>query len=350
MPYAPEGNPKDCSIVFVGEAPAKQEIERGRPFVGKAGYVFDECLEVSSISRATCYITNVFDFMVEKDQKTKNILHGVNGPGDPVWDRGTVLWRSRGGLTPDAAPFVERLRRELEGTSANVICPLGNPALEALCGVKGITKYRGSILPSTLIPGKKCIPVIHPASALHGMYTNRYLIRRDFQRARKEREFPEIRRPPYKFINNPTFIDCLNYLLWLLKQQPQVSIDIEVNQSQCSRISYATSDYNSISIPYGDGGWTLQQEAELWEATALVLEYPGIKKIFQNACFDVQFLLMVHGILIPMEPSNLDDTMTMHHILYPDYPKGLAFLTSLYTDQPYYKGMVKHGEIDKADG
>jgi len=42
--------------------------------------------------------------------------------------------------------------------------------------------------------------------------------------------------------------------------------------------------------------------------------------------------------------------MIAHHIIYPDFRKNLAFLASLHTDQPYWKGMVKHGEIENPEG
>lgn len=347
MPYAPEGDIKNATYVFIGEAPGKREMMIGRPLVGPAGRVFDECLEGSGIPRHRCYLTNLFPFMVTKDHLGKMY--------DP---EGYELWNPRKGFTGNGREHVNRLADELSGAGAHVFCPMGSPALEALCGYRAITKYRGSILPATPanISGHKCVPTVHPANALHGQFTNRYIIRFDFKRVRKESKFPEIRRPEYRFTLNPTFRQCKDFLSSLLDGKNH-AVDIEVGNRQCSRICFSsdvrlpTENHpgggSCISIPYGDGGWTEEQEAELWLLTARVLESDKITKIFQNGIFDMQFLLMVHGIMV--QPP-FEDTMIAHHIMYPDFSKGLAFMTSIYTDQPYYKDMVRHGDVEKADG
>lgn len=54
----PEGDPSICKYVFVGEAPGYQEVKAGRPFVGRAGKIFDKLLKRAGIERSTCYITN----------------------------------------------------------------------------------------------------------------------------------------------------------------------------------------------------------------------------------------------------------------------------------------------------
>ncbi|HPF16090.1 MAG TPA: uracil-DNA glycosylase [Thermotogota bacterium] len=46
-------------VVFIGEGPGAEEDETGRPFVGKAGRLFEEILKAVSFSRDDIYITNV---------------------------------------------------------------------------------------------------------------------------------------------------------------------------------------------------------------------------------------------------------------------------------------------------
>lgn len=46
-------------LAIVGEAPGAQEIEQGRPFVGRAGKLLDELLEEAGIDRSKVYVTNV---------------------------------------------------------------------------------------------------------------------------------------------------------------------------------------------------------------------------------------------------------------------------------------------------
>ncbi len=349
MPYQAEGDPKTASIVFVGEAPAKTEMITGRPFSGSAGYVHDQCLDFAGIVRSSCYTTNVFDFPVYK-QRGKSTLYKDRNYEEKLWSD------TNEGFTPLGRESVKRLEDELARTTANVIVPLGAPAFRMLCEGRGITKWRGSILPATpdSIKGRKCIPSIHPANSLHGQYITRYIIRTDYKRAKRESTFPEIIRPAYNFQLRPTFSQCLEYLNFI-DTLDKYACDIEVGfftpnltpPAQATRISWAWNETDAISIPYGDAGWTLEQELTLWVKTAKVLEKEGPIKIFQNGVFDCQFLLFVHGILVA---GPIEDTMIAHHIIYPDFRKGLAFLSSLYTDQPYWKHMVKHGQIENPEG
>jgi len=117
--------------------------------------------------------------------------------------------------------------------------------------------------------------------------------------------------------------------------------------SQITRISYAWNEKDVISIPYGAGGWSEEQEVNLWLATARLLEKKGPVKVFQNGIFDCQVLFFIHKILVA---PRIEDTMIAHHIIYPDFRKSLAFLASLHTDQPYWKGMVKHSELENPEG
>lgn len=56
-----EGNP-DADIVFIGEAPGKNEDEQGRPFVGAAGKFLNEMLEAATLNRDDVYITNIVKY------------------------------------------------------------------------------------------------------------------------------------------------------------------------------------------------------------------------------------------------------------------------------------------------
>ena len=58
LPVIGEGN-HDAKIMFIGEAPGKNEAETGRPFCGAAGKVLDELLRDIGIARADVYVTNI---------------------------------------------------------------------------------------------------------------------------------------------------------------------------------------------------------------------------------------------------------------------------------------------------
>ncbi len=58
LPVIGEGSHK-AKIMFIGEAPGKNEAKTGRPFVGRAGKILDELLATAGIPRDDVYITNI---------------------------------------------------------------------------------------------------------------------------------------------------------------------------------------------------------------------------------------------------------------------------------------------------
>ena len=56
-----DGNP-DADIVFIGEAPGKNEDVQGKPFVGAAGKFLDVMLSEARLKRADVYITNIVKY------------------------------------------------------------------------------------------------------------------------------------------------------------------------------------------------------------------------------------------------------------------------------------------------
>ncbi len=56
-----EGSP-DARVIFVGEAPGKNEDEQGRPFVGSAGKILDQMLHSIKLDRADVYITSILKY------------------------------------------------------------------------------------------------------------------------------------------------------------------------------------------------------------------------------------------------------------------------------------------------
>ena len=53
-----DGNP-DAEVLFIGEAPGANEDEQGKPFVGRAGALLDDMLEIIGLDRTKFYITNI---------------------------------------------------------------------------------------------------------------------------------------------------------------------------------------------------------------------------------------------------------------------------------------------------
>ena len=327
--YNPEGNAKVAKIVYIAEAPSTQEMIEGRPLAGPSGRIFNSLLHQVGLIRSNAYITNLFDVPVYKPwQKPEIYLENTFE---------TLLWTPGRGFTSEALRFRNRLVQELEGCeAANIFVTLGAPAMEALSDKRGILKHRGSVICSHILGDRKMMPTIHPAATMRGQYLWRHLIAADLERAKREGEFPEIIRPAYRFSLNPTYDQIMTTLGWLIEDKPLIAVDTEVENSQMSLVSIAWNDLDCIVIGF-DKSWQLEQHANIMLKFAQLMEDPDVPKIFQNNSFDRSFLLNVHKILVR---GRIEDTMVKHHIMYPDFRKNLALLTSLYTDQPYYKDLV----------
>lgn len=316
-PYR-SGSPH-ATIALVGEAPGAEEERAGGAFVGKAGQLLTELLTHGGIYRHECYIDNVFQF--------RPLQNNIKPFLDPS------------GKNPKESPEFheakEALKVRLLATTANVIVAFGNTALYTLCGKNNISKQRGSILESTLLPGRKVIPCIHPSAALRE-YLFRYYIVNDLKRAAEQAAFPEIKLLERELHLDPTEADVVTFLEYCHTRK-QVAYDIEVRGMELSHLAIAPRADLAMCIPFVNGQedyWAPDQELLVLRKIAELLENQKVEKIGQNLSFDATFLYTKYGII----GSPLQDTMIASGILYPDFPKGLDFLVSMYcSGEPYYK-------------
>lgn len=321
----PAGNPDTARFILVGEQPGRNEARLGQPFIGPSGKVLNDCLQKARITRAECYITNVVKTL------DKPLSHFIR------------YKRSSPEESQDFVEYLKLLKSELTPTNG-IIIAIGNVALHALTGRWGITKWRGSMLQSTLIPGRIVIPCIHPATVIPPkmQYLNKLLIQFDLNRARQLSEGTLMMRE-YDIIIRPSFDDSMVFLHSCLAaglDDQTIDYDIEINYNmEVTCISFAIEN-RAISIPFisekGDY-FTIEQEGQIWLTIAKILEEPKIRKRGQNIIFDTHFLLRRYGI----KGRNFDDTMIAQGTLMPDYPKGLDFICSIWTAHPYYKAEGK---------
>ncbi len=334
MPIRASG-PIDAKLAFVGMGPAKEEMATGVPFMGPSGQIFNKALSTLGVSRKDVYVTNVHDEYLQAGTSLfslpKNIL--------------------------DAS--IVRLKHELEAVRPNVVVPLGDEALYILCGQRGITKWRGSILPSTLVPGLKCVPSIHTAWILRGMWKWLPVFTHiDLARAIDEAKPPNMDLPERNAITGPSYNTVMDFIGECYKHE-YLSMDIETfgwtehgtGEIACLGIGYHPSQALCIPIVKSGGFpyWGEKEECQIWKAYAALVQNRELKKVGQNLSFEWIYH-WVHGIY----PSDMYiDTMLLHHTLYPDWGAtedlyqqkrrddepghSLAFINSHYTRTPYYK-------------
>jgi len=134
-----------AQVVFVGEQPGDQEDKQGRPFVGPAGRVLDEALELAGIDRSTTYVTNAVKHF-KWTARGKRRIHAK-----PSWS--------------EIAACHPWLQSELEVIEPTVVVCLGATAAQALLGKQfRVTRQRGTWVETDL--AEHVTATIHPSSIL----------------------------------------------------------------------------------------------------------------------------------------------------------------------------------------
>ena len=131
-----DGNP-NADMVFIGEAPGKNEDIQGLPFVGAAGKFLDEMLGVIGLARKDIYITNI-------------VKYRPPGNRDPLPD--------------EKAAFLPFLRSQLEIIKPKLVVTLGRHSMDSLLPGLQISKCHGQ---PKRYSGQVYLPLFHPAAALY---------------------------------------------------------------------------------------------------------------------------------------------------------------------------------------
>lgn len=238
------------------------------------------------------------------------------------WDLDTMPWLSCDDWT------------SLKGGSLpNLAIALGDQALEVLCGVKGHTKYRGSVLASSAVPGLKVLSFLSPDYIMAGNFGHYYIAQHDMERAKNESLYPEIRRKNWAPILKPTLATVTSYLQ-TIRRETCWSLDIETRADTLACIGVASGS-SALVVPFQTTTgpfWTPAEEVIIWRALQDTFNRCP-RLIGQNLAFDLHWMVDYGA-----WPSGIWlDTMLGFALLYPEYPKGLDMIVSLFTDAPYYK-------------
>jgi DNA polymerase len=153
-----DGNPQ-ARVMFVGEAPGREEDAAGLPFVGRSGQLLDRMMAAIGLNRSSAYIANV------------------------------IPWRPPGNRTPTpqesqiCLPFI---RRQIELANPEILVCLGGPSAQTLLGIKdGIRRARGRWhVYDTGSREIRAIATFHPA----------YLLRTPIEKRFAWRDFLAIKR------------------------------------------------------------------------------------------------------------------------------------------------------------
>jgi len=153
-----DGNPH-ARVMFVGEAPGRDEDVEGLPFVGRSGKLLDRMLAAIGLDRTSVYIANI------------------------------VAWRPPGNRTPtpqESAICLPFILRQIELVDPDVLVCLGGPSSQTLLNIKdGILKSRGRWFAFHAGTREiRAIATLHPA----------YLLRQPLQKRLAWRDFLAIKK------------------------------------------------------------------------------------------------------------------------------------------------------------
>lgn len=135
-----EGKP-DADIVFIGEAPGKNEDLQGKPFIGAAGKFLNEMLAQAGMDRSDVYITNIVKYRPPNNR-------------DP--------------LPGEKEVFLPYLLKQLQIIQPKVVITLGRHSMEYFLPGMKIGEIHGQ--PKRVAFGDRklvIMPLFHPAAALY---------------------------------------------------------------------------------------------------------------------------------------------------------------------------------------
>lgn len=331
--FIPGQGPISAKLMICGEAPGYHEDKEGIPFVGPSGSLLNRILSNIGIERDEVYVTNIV-----KHRPPNNDFKRAHEVCD--------LDKQR-----------EILRQEIVGIKPNCILALGIEAVKELTNRNAKMKdIRGSILPSKY--GPKVVCTYHPAALLRSSnqefeeggeisgplpYWMRYIVEFDFRRAAEQAKFSAYNPPQRQIIIAKNSSD-----VWRWRNEVQdkeyCAADIEALGCIPSMIALSCNPKRAISIPlfrrmFGIEITSIPHSdlAECWRLVAEELE--GIKKkIGQNFKYDQDKLAR-----LGFKVENFHaDNLLIASVINPEFYKGHGFLTSIYTEEPFYKDEGKN--------
>lgn len=222
---------------------------------------------------------------------------------------------------------------EIKTINPNIVVPLSELSFGFLCNLTGITKFRGSILPVRPDLGTKCkaIPTLGLYPYINQDFKTNFITRLDFGKIARNIDNIE----PFKEENVwicTTGEQLRNYIQRSYGDCRYLVFDIETFGGIPTCISLCFNGRESATVPLLDNSISRSERVVMMHEVAALLVSP-VPKVNQNIKFDWKKLERF-GFYV----NNVSgDTLLAASCLYCEFPKNLGFLTSIYTDMPYFK-------------
>lgn len=299
--YVPNEGNFNSPLWLVGEAPGQTEEVQRSPFVGEAGQLLMEVLRNHGVNRNDIYLANLCNY-----RPYGNDFKNCIGTRE---------------LTESLGSLYEAINKY----RPICIIALGSYPLSYLTRSHGIERYRGSIISWKDDRSIKVVPTRHPSAVLRDR--KEYpIFDFDIGRGIQESKSREYNYPEYEFVIDPQGLEKEEWTAKLSSWPTFISSDIENVKARPDLIicvGFGISPTKSIVYP-----WNTNNIPHI----SRILE-SSVEKCFHFGTHDTT-VLEENG----LKTNNyLSDTMALQHILNPELPRSLAFLTSIYTRQQYYK-------------
>lgn len=330
---------KPVDVLFVGEAPGRDEDKQGLPFVGGSGGLLKKTIKhATGLTEDQVGFTNIVSCRPPRNRKPNKT---------------------------ETQSCVPKLMREIAARKPKVIVALGNIGMEFLAGQTGITTFCGRVL-SSVRPEFADIPIVaclHPA----------YILRQDheidrfveaIQLAEKvlKGEHEELAgEGEYHTLTDLDEIETL--LTGFVEQGDPTAFDTETGstspfQTQFDKLlcfSFSNEEGTGYTIPFDHKESPFRRPGRKRRKLVNLLRTffkSPLPKIAQNEKFDRNHIREAIGV----QPRNVEDTMLLHYVL--DERRGTHGLKQLaytYTgmggyEQPLEAYLEEHAEADPDRG
>lgn len=317
----------NSKIVLVSDYPTPAELANGRCLSGYMENYLKDMFKEAGVQWSDIYKTSIIK------EKLKN------PPKRGSRDQFKILQDQ-----VDWSKAVAGLKKELLSIYPTVIVPLGSIPTGLFTGQFSVGQFKGSIMPALSSMGlsakTKIIPIPHPRdiAAQYKLFFSTSVYIERIVKASKVFEFP---KPDY----TTEVIRSSRRLLEYFSQSKNadfITCDVETYRNHITAVGFCADGKHGVSIPMTDITIPKIEYQIIYPAISRFLD-SGIPIVNQNVGFDHHQLAR-----FGMHMRNVvGDTMLMFGLLYPELPKNLGFLNSLYTDMPYFKNEGKEWDPKK---
>ena len=317
----------NSKIVLVSDYPTPAELANGKCLSGYIETYLRDMFKEAGVQWGDIYKTSIIKERLKNPPKrgSRNQLKAIQDQ---------VNWKES----------VSKLKAEILSIYPSVIVPLGSTPTGLFTGQFNVGQFKGSIMPALPSMGfsskTKVIPIPHPRdiAAQYSLFFSTSVYVERIVKASRTFEFP---RPNY----TTEVIRSSRRILEYFEQSKNaefITCDVETYRNHVTAIGFCTDGKHGVSVPMTDISIGRVEYKIIYQAISAFLD-SGIPIVNQNVGFD-QHQLARFGIHMR---NVVGDTMLMFGLLYPELPKNLGFLNSIYTDIPYFKNEGKEWDPGK---